>query len=85
MTYNVGVPPFVQINFDYSRAPAYNIYRSTDLSTWNKIISDFPSNAHTAVDYNISADSNIYYYCIAALDKEGRETFRSLTGVISIK
>lgn len=77
-----NAPTTVQINFDWSVAPFYNIYRMSEIGgPAKKIISNFPSNAHTAMD-TPPTDTELLYYCIVALDKEnGQPIFRSLVQV----
>lgn len=75
LIFTQGAKPFVQINFDYTIAKLFNIYRSTSAtSSWQKIISNFPSNAHTAVDYDYPKSANTLYYRITSVDEQGKES-----------
>lgn len=85
LTFNLGAKPFVQINFDWSVAKNFNIYRSVDEATnWQKTISNFPSNAHTAVDYDYPKNAKVLYYRITSIDEQGRESAPSLAASVSI-
>ena len=84
LTYTEGVKPSVQINFDWNVADRFNIYRSTSESgNYEKIISDFPANAHTAVDYDFPKDATTLYYRITYLDQNGKESNPS--EIVSVK
>lgn len=77
-----NAPTTVQINFDWSVATYFDIYRMTEIGgPVKKVVSNFPSNAHTAID-TPPADARLLYYCIVALDKEnGQSVSRSLMQV----
>ena len=80
--------PFIQITWDYSVAPAFNIYRSSDVNTmnsqWDKINKEpYPQSAHAAVDYDFP-DAHTLYYRITSLDGKGNESSSSPTATISL-
>jgi HEPN domain-containing protein len=80
-----GVKPFVQINFDYSVVNNFNIYRSVNATNgWQKIISDFPGSAHTAVDYDYPKDASVLYYRIVSVDERGNESAPSPTASVIV-
>lgn len=78
--------PFVQINLiDWSIAPYFNIYRSTNNNgPWEKIISKFPQSAHTAVDFHYPKDAKILYYKITSVDKNNNESLPSQVSSVKI-
>lgn len=85
LTFNQGVKPFVQINFDYSIAKLFNIYRSISATDgWQKIISNFPSGAHTAVDYDYPKDAKVLYYRIVSVDERGKESAPSPIASVAV-
>lgn len=85
LTFNQGTKPFIQINFDWSIAKLFNIYRSTSATNgWQKIISNLPSSAHTAVDYDYPKDANVLYYRIVSVDKQGKESTPSPVASIAV-
>lgn len=83
LTFTQGAKPFVQINFDYSIAKLFNIYRSTSaIGGWQKIISNFPSNAHTAIDYDYPKNITVLYYQITSIDEQGKESTPSVASSV---
>jgi hypothetical protein len=85
LTFTQGAKPFVQINFDYSIAKLFNIYRSISATNgWQKIISNFPSNAHTAVDYDYPKDAKVLYYKIVSVDERGQESVPSPAASVAV-
>ena len=69
-----GSDPFVQLTFDYSVADYFNIYRSINPDgPWELVSADFPSYAHSFVDYNFPKNAEALYYRITASDGEGNE------------
>lgn len=76
--YAPGLKPYIQINFDWSVADSFNIYRAMNSGgPWQKVVSDLPSNAHTAVDYDFPRDARILYYRISSVNKNGTESIPS--------
>lgn len=85
LTFNQGAKPFIQINFDYSIAKLFNIYRSISATNgWQKVISNFPSNAHTAVDYDYPKDAKVLYYRIVSVDEQGQESAPSPIASVAV-
>lgn len=81
-----GAKPFVQINFDYTIAQKFNIYRSVIPSGgWRLIIPNFPATAHTAVDNSFPNNcAATFYYRVAAVDESGKEGTPSKTASILV-
>lgn len=81
LTFLPGAKPSVQINFDYSIAKKFNIYRSViTTGGWRLIIPNFPANAHTAVDYSFPNNcSATFYYRVTPVDDSGKEVTPSKT------
>lgn len=80
-----GEKSFIQINWNYDIADYFNIYRSiTPSGPWEKIISNFPKIAHTAVDYNYPKNAEILYYRITTIDKKLNESKPSKISLIKI-
>ncbi len=72
--YLEGEKPFIQIIFDWSIAEYFNIYRAAAAGgPWIKIIENFPSAAHTAVDYHFPKNSKTLYYRVVPIGKDGLE------------
>lgn len=86
LTFLQGAKPSVQINFDYTIAQKFNIYRSV-ISTdgWRLVIPNFPASAHTAVDYSLPNNcAATLYYRVAAVDERGKEGTPSKTASILV-
>lgn len=81
----IGKNLFIQINWNYDIADYFNIYRSTTPNgPWEKIISNFPKIAHTAVDYNYPKNIEVLYYRITTTDKKLNESKPSKMSLIKI-
>jgi hypothetical protein len=73
--YSEATNPYVQINWNYSIADYFNVYRAeSEEGPWKKIIEALPQSAHTAVDYDIPEGASVLYYRITSLDGEHRES-----------
>jgi len=84
LSYAGGEKPYVQITWDYSVADYFNIYRSTDQNNWQIIFEKYPQNAHASVDYDFPKDSNVLYYKIISIDKNGVESIFSTVASVTI-
>ncbi|MDP3998313.1 MAG: hypothetical protein Q8P89_01695 [bacterium] len=86
LTFTQGAKPFVQINFDYTIATKFNIYRSViPTDGWRVIIPNFPASAHTAVDYSLPNNcAATLYYRVTAVDESGKEGTPSKTSSILV-
>jgi len=85
LTFIQGGKPFVQINFDYTTAKTFNIYRSTNPSgDWQKIASNVPSSSKIASDYDYPKNVNILFYRITSIDAEGKESDPSSAAFVAI-
>lgn len=70
LSFMIGAEPFIQINWDWRIANYFNIYRATNSrGPWEKIITNYPQTAHTAVDYNHPNDIETLYYRITSTDR----------------
>lgn len=70
LSFMIGAEPFIGINWDWGIANYFNVYRATNFKgPWEKIITNFPQSAHTAVDYNHPKDIEILYYRITSTDR----------------
>ena len=80
-----GATQSIQINWNYEIADKFNVYRSTAPNgPWQKIISNFPSSAHTAVDSDYPKDASILYYRITSVDNSGSESNPSPDASVSV-
>jgi len=70
LSFLIGAKPFTQINWNWEIAEFFNVYRAINPNgPWEKIITNFPQGAHTAVDYNYPKDTKTLYYRITSTDK----------------
>ena len=83
--YNRSEKPYVQISWDYSVAPFFNIYRARSArGRWRKVNDKpYPQAAHAAVDYSFPRDARLLYYRVTSVDAAGNESHAS--GVSSIR
>ena len=80
-----GEKSFIQINWNWDIADYFNIYRAiTPSGPWEKIISNFPKIAHTAVDYNYPKNVEVLYYRITTADKKLNESKPSKISLIKV-
>ena len=83
--YIQGEKPLVQINFNWSAAEFFNIYRATNPNgPWIKIIDHFLGSSHTAVDFDFPKNTKTLYYRVAAINKGGTENAPSGSASIEI-
>ncbi len=85
LSFLTGAKPFIQITWNWDIADYFNVYRATNPDgPWEKIITNFPKSAHTAVDYNYPKATKVLYYRITSVDKEGNESKPSIMSSVRI-
>ena len=86
LAFLVGVKPFVQIVWNWDIADYFNVYRTINSNgPWEKIITNFPKSAHTAVDYNLPEGAETLYYRITSVNETGRESKPSEMSSVSLE